>query len=294
MSELINLAVMAEVPAVILDVQRGGPSTGLPTRTEQGDLNIAVYGGAGDSPRIVLAPADVAEVYRFIEDALWLAEKYQTPVVVLMDFFLANRVETVAPLAPRPERFPAKETPPASSRDAPYLRYALTPSGISPRALPGMKGLAHTATGLEHTEAALPDYGPANHAAMTEKRWRKIQGAGADAPPPRFFGAEGAAEVGVLAWGSSTGAAVEAVERARAEGIAAAGIALPTLWPFPAEAVAAFLDRCGAALCPEVNRWGQLAQLASGATGRPVRPLPLPAEPPEASSILAAIRAAMG
>jgi 2-oxoglutarate ferredoxin oxidoreductase subunit alpha len=277
MSEVLNLAVMAEVPSVIINAQRGGPSTGLPTKTEQSDLNICVYGGSGDSPRIVLAPANVEESYHLTELALWLAEKYQTPVILTYDFFLANRVESVPHLSPD-ERLSdgnlwAKVEDVAEER---FNRYRLTQSGISPRSAPGMKGLSYPATGLEHNEGGLPAYDTANHLAMTEKRWGKIESARADTPAPKRFGCTDNAKVGVLAWGSSVGCAKEAVELACQRGARAAGLAVSTLWPFHSEELASFMDEVEIVLCPEGNRWGQFADLVSARTGRPVVSMPFP------------------
>jgi 2-oxoglutarate ferredoxin oxidoreductase subunit alpha len=279
MSEVINLAVMAEVPSLIINAMRGGPSTGLPTKTEQSDLNICVYGGSGDSPRIVLAPANVEESYRLTELALWLAEKYQTPVILTYDFFLANRVESVPLLKADEQYFDgnlwAKAEADAGA-DKRFKRYSLTESGISPRSVPGMAGLSHPATGLEHSEHGLPAYGTENHLEMTEKRWQKIEGALSDTPAPQRFGSPDKVKVGVLTWGSSVGCAKEAVELACEKGVAAAGLAVTTLWPFHTEQVKRFIDEAQVVLCPEGNRWGQFANLVSARTGRAVVSMPFP------------------
>lgn len=277
MTELLNLAVMAEVPALIVNAQRGGPSTGLPTKTEQSDLNLCVFGGSGDSPRIVLAPINVEQSYKLTEDALWLAEKYQTPVILLYDFFLANRMESVPALKPRPER---QDGNLFAGKGEGFVRYKVTDSGISPRSVPGMEGKGHPATGLEHDEGGRPNYTEETHLEMGQKRWRKIEGAGADLEPPVRFGLEGEADVAVITWGSTAGAAMEAVAQANSEGLKVSGMAVESLWPFPKEAVKAFLDDAGVALCPEGNLWGQFANLASAQTGRPIVSLPFPTGAP--------------
>jgi 2-oxoglutarate ferredoxin oxidoreductase subunit alpha len=283
MTELITHGVMAEIPAVIVNAQRGGPSTGLPTKTEQSDLQAAVFGGPGDSARIVLAPTDVCECYRYTATSFRLAEKYQTPVIVLTDFFLNNRVETVT-LVPMTEKEIADGNiyPEGSGKGA-YRRYEESASGISPRAIPGQEGFIHTVTGLEHSPAGGPDYTPENHQAMSEKRHRKILGALGDLPPPEEFGDEDSLDVGVVAWGSTFGSALEAVLKARAEGRKAGSLKIVSLFPYHADRIRAFMDRCRVVLVPELNMEGQLATLVghlnagdvvrmNAATGVPLTP----------------------
>jgi len=261
MTELITHGVMAEIPAVIVDAQRGGPATGLPTKTEQSDLHAAVFGGPGDSARIVLAPANVLECYQYTFRSFQLAEKYQVPVIVLTDFFLNNRVENV-----RMPRISVEQTadwnvfPEGEDKDR-YVRYRVTDSGISPRALPGMEGYLFQATGLEHTERGTPDYSPEMHQKMTEKRHRKLQGALADLPPPtEFFPAEDL-DVGVIAWGSTFGAGLEAVSQARESGIRAGALKVTSLFPYHEAVIRGFMKRCKHILIPELNYEGQLANL---------------------------------
>jgi 2-oxoglutarate ferredoxin oxidoreductase subunit alpha len=261
MTELITHGVMAEIPAVIVNAQRGGPSTGLPTKTEQSDLQAAVFGGPGDSARIVLAPTDVCECYRYTAGSFRLAEKYQTPVIVLTDFFLNNRVETVT-LTPVAEREIADgNVYPDESKKGGYRRYEITESGISPRSVPGQEGFIYSATGLEHAETGVPDYTPENHMSMSEKRQRKIAGALRDLPAPEEFGDDGPLDVGVVAWGSTFGSALEAVLRARAEGMKAGTLKIVTLFPYHADRVRSFMARCRRVLIPELNMDGQLANL---------------------------------
>jgi 2-oxoglutarate ferredoxin oxidoreductase subunit alpha len=156
MTEQITHGVMAEIPAVIVDAQRGGPATGLPTKTEQSDLHAAVFGGPGDAMRIVVAPTNVTECYHYTLKSFQWAERYQTPVVVLTDFFLDNRVENVVmPDAGEEDKADGNIYPDPSTRGN-YRRFERTESGISPRAIPGMEGFIFTATGLEHTEKGGP------------------------------------------------------------------------------------------------------------------------------------------
>ena len=156
MVEMMGLGVVAEVPCVIFVSQRGGPSTGMPTKTEQSDLNLAVYGGSGDAKRIVLAPTNVEGCYRCAGKAFELAEKYQTPVIVLLDLYLSNRLESV--VLPAKPPFAPSLIKGLSARDpaGPYQRFAITDHWISPRADPGQEEGMHTVTGHEHTEAGRP------------------------------------------------------------------------------------------------------------------------------------------
>jgi len=261
MTELITHGVMSETPAVILNAQRGGPATGLPTKTEQSDLHAAVFGGPGDSARIVIAPTNVPECYGFTLRSFQLAEKYQTPVIVLSDFFLNNRVENVR-LPPISEQERGDwNVYPEENQKGRYRRYQMTDSGISPRAVPGTEGFLFSATGLEHSERGTPDYSPENHMNMTEKRHRKIHRALVDLPAPREFSPGGKMDVGVIAWGSTFGSALEAVDIARREGLKAGALKIAAIFPYHGEVIREFMDRCEEVLIPELNYEGQLANL---------------------------------
>jgi 2-oxoglutarate ferredoxin oxidoreductase subunit alpha len=261
MTELITHGVMAETPAVIVDAQRGGPATGLPTKTEQSDLHAAVFGGPGDSARIVIAPTNVRECYEYTVRSFQLAERYQVPVIVLTDFFLDNRVENVrVPRATEKQVAEWNVYPGDESRDR-YRRYQNTESGISPRAVPGMKGYLFTATGLEHSEKGTPDYSPENHMKMTEKRHRKIQSALADLPAPEIFSGGDSMDVGVIAWGSTFGSALEAVLKAQKKGLKVGALKMTAIFPYHVHVIRAFMDKCDEILIPELNYEGQLANL---------------------------------
>jgi len=261
MTELITHGVMAEIPAVILNAQRGGPSTGLPTKTEQSDLHAAVFGGPGDSGRIVIAPTNVEECYAMTVKSFQLAEKYQTPVIVLTDFYLDNRVENLASPAASSEEKADWNMYPHDSTRGKYWRYASTESGISPRALPGTEGFIYTATGLEHTERGTPDYSPENHMMMSAKRYRKIMGALADLPSPVEFSSGRELEVGVIGWGSTFGSVLEAVNTAAERGLRVGALKITSIFPFHADVIRSFMNRCGHVLIPELNYSGQLANL---------------------------------
>lgn len=273
MSEMIGLGVMAEVPCVIFVSQRGGPSTGIPTKTEQSDLNMALYGSPGDAPRIVIAPTNVEGCYRCAGKAFEMAERYQTPVIVLLDLYLSNRYETVVLADPPP--FAANCDLPVAAADLGpgYRRFALTADGVSPRTLPGTPGGMHVVTGLEHNEMGRVNEQPDNHEAMSRKRHHKLVAAlrHPDFTHVKRFGDEGRVQVGLLAWGSTFGECLAAMFRARTEGMSCAAMKVVMLQPFPVEAVAAFIDRCDVVLVPELNYAGQFARLVQSETGRGVR-----------------------
>ena len=269
MAEMLGLGVMAEVPIVVIVSQRGGPSTGLPTKTEQSDLNLALYGGSGDAKRIVLAPTNVEGCYRCAGMAFEIAETYQTPVIVLIDLYLSNRYETVMPskdnaFSPKPR------ISPIPVKGQPYKRFELTDNHISPRALPGEAGLMHTITGLEHNELGRPN--DAIHMKMSAKRHEKLEGA-INFPGLNVckrFGDKGRVDVGILGWGSTFGEILETMYEAQGEGITCSAMKVVMLSPLPVEEIIAFFDDCNEVLVPELNYEGQFAQLVTGALGRPV------------------------
>jgi 2-oxoglutarate ferredoxin oxidoreductase subunit alpha len=272
MSEMIGLGVMAEVPCVIFVSQRGGPSTGIPTKTEQSDLNMALYGSPGDAPRIVIAPTNVEGCYRCAGKAFEMAERYQTPVIVLLDLYLSNRYETVVLADPPPFAADCNAPVPAAELGPGYRRFALTADGVSPRALPGTAGGMHVVTGLEHNELGRVDEQPDNHEAMSRKRHHKLLAAlrHPDFTHVKRFGDEGRVQIGLLAWGSTFGECLAAMFRARTEGVSCAAMKVVMLQPFPAETVAAFIDQCDVVLVPELNYGGQFARLVQSETGRGV------------------------
>ncbi len=291
MTEVINLAVQAEVPCVIIDSQRGGPSTGLPTKTEQSDLNLAVWGASGDSPRPVLAPTTVAECYSLTKTAFELAESFQTPVIVLLDFFLSNRFEDINTDSMDHASYGVFPQILAQNGETPYQRFTDTPSGISPRAYPGMAGLQHVITGLEHNERGFPDYEPANHRKMTEKRFRKMDTLLHAWPPPEPFGMEGDLDIGIISWGSSTGASLEALQCLQNQGIHCGGLFPRLIWPAHEEALNAFSQRCQKIVVVEMNHSGQYARLVEQVIHRSiVRFCHVYAGPMPADAIVTAIR----
>jgi 2-oxoglutarate ferredoxin oxidoreductase subunit alpha len=293
MVEMLGLGVMAEVPAVVFVSQRGGPSTGMPTKTEQSDLNLAVFGGAGDAQRIVLAPTNVEGCYRCAGKAFELAEAHQTPVIVLMDLYLSNRYETVVPTAANPFAPKGAKTLDKVAAGEAYRRYAATADHVSPRTLPGQEGGMHAITGLEHDEFGRPSDQASVHMAMSAKRHDKLKAAveHPDLTVCKRFGDEGPVDVGILGWGSNFGEILEAMYAAQDEGIRCAAMKVVMLSPLPLERIAAFLADCKELLVPELNYEGQFANLITGALGRPVTRLTrATGAPMDVDEILQAVR----
>ncbi len=276
MTELIGFASMAELPVVIVDAQRAGPSTGMPTKMEQSDLSFALYASHGDTPRMILAPANVADCYNLMILAFNMAERYQMPVLFLTDQSLTARVESVDRSA-----FKAAENQPriqpanahnghngaseqvlvgAAAASHAYNRYANTPTGISPISTPGAGASGYVATGLEHDEMGHPDYEEEDHTVMMEKRFRKLATAASELPVPERYGDEDAT-IGVIGWGSTEGTIQEAVDRARAQGHRVASLQLKILSPLPDTAIQDFMHSVQKVIVPECNYSGQLANL---------------------------------
>jgi len=262
MSEMLGMAFMSETPCVVVDVQRGGPSTGLPTKHEQSDLFLAIHGSHGDAGRIVLSAENVQDCIDLTVDAFNLSEKYQCPVLLLSDSSLAFSTQNVP--YPNPDGYSRVERK-RWDGEGEYRRYAHTADGISPMVDPGTHGGMHIATGLEHDEAGAPNYTSANHEAMQAKRFGKLKRAIDDFPAVEVDG-EGEAEFGVIAWGSTIGVVREALQRLRAEGLRVKGFYPKLLWPLPVEQFEQFGASCNRLLLPEVNYLGQLAHFVRAET----------------------------
>ncbi|MEA3143625.1 MAG: 2-oxoglutarate/2-oxoacid ferredoxin oxidoreductase subunit alpha [Thermoplasmata archaeon] len=259
MQELLGLASTAELPVVIVNCMRGGPSTGLPTKPEQSDLNEMVYGSHGEASRIVMAPSGVRDSFYQTLWAFNLAEKYQVPVILATDHSLSNRTENIN--VPSIKDVPSIRRKLATEADlVDYKRYKFTPDGVSPQSLPGMKGGVHVAEGLEHNEYGNPNYTGPNHEAMIKKRLHKIDDAWRYPMAVERFGDEHP-DVLVVTWGSTKGPVKEAVTALLHEGKKVGYVVPKILNPLPVEG---FLDLVRAApqvIVAEMNHTGQLEGL---------------------------------
>ena len=256
MTEALGLAVAAEVPIVVIDVMRGGPSTGLPAKSEQSDVSIALSGLHGDAPRLVVAPNSIADCVAATQWAVHLAEAMQCPAIVLSDQYFGQTravVDRPADIGLTGERLKAPDQGPSSAEG--YKRYAITGSGISPMAIPGTPGTAYTADGLEHNERGLPSSQSADHTRQLDKRAKKL--AQFDYGE-RWAEIEGEGELAVVTFGSCTGAAREALARAATDGIKARLVSLRLLSPSQPERLAAALAGAKRVLVVEQNHTGQL------------------------------------
>jgi 2-oxoglutarate ferredoxin oxidoreductase subunit alpha len=284
MIEALGLGVTAEVPVVVVDVMRTGPSTGIATKSEQADLNIALYGLHGDAPHVVVAPNSLADCLPATEWAVRLAESLQVPAIVLSDqYFGQARAVVDAPAFQEKilSRITAKE-------GEPNKRYALTDSGVSPMALPGTPGLAYTADGLEHNERGIPSSQASDHLAQMDKRARKL----AQLDPGEYWasqegGGDGEGDLAVLTFGSCTGPVREGIARARADGVAARLISLRLLSPVQPERLKRALAGVKRVLVIEQNHSGQFLRYLrgeydlQGEVSSLRRPGPLPFRPDE-------------
>jgi 2-oxoglutarate ferredoxin oxidoreductase subunit alpha len=267
MVEGLGLATMEEIPLVVFDCQRSGPSTGMPTKTEQGDVNLAILGAHGDAPRIVVAPRDVNDCIWTSVGAVNLAEKYQTPVIVLSDQTLSFRTQTIprpdfsgVPLVRRKQPDVEKIQAAMEQGGHGYLRYELTRDHVSPMALPGIHPFPYVATGLEHNEHAHIDQTPAGHTVMSDKRYRKIESAKAESGWVEVYG-EPDADAGIICYGSTAGPAEEAIEVLASRGIRSKVLFLRMLWPIREKEIRDFVRGCRLVVLPELNHSGQYAQI---------------------------------
>jgi 2-oxoglutarate ferredoxin oxidoreductase subunit alpha len=263
MVEAMGLASMTETPIVVVDVQRAGPATGMPTKTAQGDLYLALYAGNDDPPRIVLAPSSVEDCFYQTINAFNLAERYQMPVILLSDQALAPRVETCPPFRLDDIQLFDREIADVNG-DGAYQRYKITETGVSPMTVPGMAGGHYTSEGLEHNEKGNPNYTPEMHLAMMEKRQRKIETARQQltlwANVVEEWGDDNAA-IAIMGWGSSLGPVQEAMARAQAAGYKVAALFPKVLLPMPDLRIRRFLRGRRAIIIPELNLRGQFARV---------------------------------
>jgi 2-oxoglutarate ferredoxin oxidoreductase subunit alpha len=278
MTEAIGMAGIMETPVVAINVMRAGPSTGVPTKTEQGDLNQMLGASQGDFPRIIAAPLSIPDCFDTIQQAFQLADRYQCPILVVSDLLLSEGNETVDPAVfervlpiERGEVIlPGDNGASHHANGEPYLRYKNTESGISPRAVPGVPGHLYVAATDEHDEdgVLLSDVytDPVRRQKMVDKRVRKMNTVLAHLPPPLFSGPADA-EVTLVGWGSTWGVLAEAVERLNREGVAVNHLQVRYLLPFQVQEVQKILGRSRRIIIVENNQSGQFARHLRGETG---------------------------
>jgi 2-oxoglutarate ferredoxin oxidoreductase subunit alpha len=276
MVEALGLAGITEVPVVIYNAQRPGPATGLPTRTEQADLLFMMHASQGEFPRFVLAPGTVEASFRVGWQAFNLAEQYQTPALVLSDHYLAAAYRTVEGDGldfdeVEIDRGALLSEQELDRLEEPYKRYAVTDSGVSPRATPGHRNAVWVSTANEHDEFGAISEDAGNRSAQAEKRMRKMEGMrkaleGSGGWPATLYGPQ-PAEVTLVCWGSTYGPAREAVERLNAEEAGRANmIHFTALHPFPSNAIS-LLEEAERTWVVEGNITGQLETLIRARTG---------------------------
>lgn len=271
MVEALGMAGMMEIPLVIVEAMRPGPSTGLPTWTGQGDLKFLLSASQDEFPRFVLAPSDVEQCFYLTQEAFNLAEKYQTPVIIITDKYLAESRKWV-------EKFDSNKIKIARGdilgvdellKMDDYKRYLETKSGVSPRSLPGLISGEHIANSDEHNENGFSDEGSEVRIKMMDKRFRKMEIAKNSIPEPVLIG-EKKADCTLIGWGSTRGPILEAMKILAEKGIKTNYLQIVYLNPFPARKVNEVLDKAKKTVLIENNKTAQLASLIKEKTGRDV------------------------
>ncbi|MGH7661102.1 MAG: 2-oxoacid:acceptor oxidoreductase subunit alpha [Vulcanimicrobiaceae bacterium] len=274
MTEAIGLAGVLEIPVVIVECARAGPSTGMPTKTEQSNLNQLIFGGHGEIPKVVIAPGTVEESFYFAVLALNLAEKYQLPVFLLTEQALCQSKATLPLL-----EFDALEID-RGKMIAPggngstngkvtfgeYKRFAFTEDGVSPRVIPGVEGGMHLAAGSEHNDAGVISENAKNRARMMEKRMRKLETMRDDLPKGNVLG-DPSADIAIIGFGANRGPIAEAQERLDQAGVRTRFLQMRTLWPFPDAEVRDFVSSAKHVFVVENNFTGQLERLIRAVVG---------------------------
>ncbi|MHB2007806.1 MAG: 2-oxoacid:acceptor oxidoreductase subunit alpha [Acidobacteriaceae bacterium] len=266
MSEGMGLSAQAEIPIVVIDCQRAGPSTGVPTKTEQGDLWQMLGAGFGDYPKVIAAPLDIADCFKLIPEIFNITDRFQCPGIVLCDLLLSEGRLSVdpkeldfAPVIDRGEMITSNGT----GEHEPYKRYKITDSGVSPRAIPGLPGYTHVVSSDEHDEDGVlisDEYTNAGkRRAMMEKRMRKVDGIAASVPPPELHGPANA-DVTLIGWGSTYGVIEEACELLREAGISANYLIVRWLVPLHGDAIVDLLRDARHTIIVENNFSGQFAR----------------------------------
>ncbi len=266
MSEGLGLSAQAEIPIVVIDCQRAGPSTGVPTKTEQGDLWQMLGAAFGDYPRVIAAPLDIADCFKLIPEIFNVADRFQCPGIVLCDLLLAEGRLSVDPkdldFHPVIDRGELITSNGSGEHEA-YKRYKITDSGVSPRVIPGVPGHTHTVSSDEHDEDGVlisDEYtNSVKRRAMMEKRMRKMEGIAASIPPPQLLGPANA-DVTLIGWGSTYGVIDEACELLREAGISVNHLPIRWLVPLHGDAILELLRGARHTIIVENNYSGQFAR----------------------------------
>ncbi|MGN7175007.1 2-oxoglutarate ferredoxin oxidoreductase subunit alpha [Paenibacillus sp. FSL R5-0490] len=262
--EAIGLSGITETPLVIVDTQRGGPSTGLPTKQEQSDLMAMIYGTHGEIPKIVLAPSTVQEAFYDTAEAFNLAEEYQCPVIILSDLQLSLGKQTVEPLdfskvEIRRGKLVTEELPEIENKGY-FKRFEVTEDGVSPRVIPGMKNGIHHVTGVEHDETGKPSESAANRNAQMDKRFRKVENIKFNTPVHKNAPHE-EADLLIVGFNSTRGAIEEAMSRLEQDGIKVNHAQVRLIHPFPSDELLPLVKTAKKIAVVENNATGQLANI---------------------------------
>ncbi|TKJ42924.1 2-oxoacid:ferredoxin oxidoreductase subunit alpha [Candidatus Aerophobetes bacterium Ae_b3b] len=270
MVEALGLVGMTETPLVIIEAQRPGPSTGLPTRTAQADLEFVLHASQGEFPRAIFAPATAEDAFWSVVKAFNLAEKYQVPVIIMSDQHLADSYSTCHKFDLRKvkiERGIISDTELTKIKD--YKRHRFTPSGISPRAFPSQKGRIVITDSDEHDEDGHLTEDLEMGKKMVQKRLKKIEALATEIEPPQVYPHENA-QIILIGWGSTYGALREAVDILIDQGVDVSLMHFQEIWPFPTQLVTSILSKAKQSFCVENNATGQLARIIRAETGRKV------------------------
>src|SRR5215471_2116068 len=275
MSEALGSAAMMEIPVVCINVQRAGPATGVPTKTEQGDLWQVLGAGQGDYPRIIVAPTNIVDCFKLVPTLFNLVDRFQCPGIILSDLLLSEGRSSIDP-AELDFKVPIDrgDVIGLNGAEAPvnghFKRYLVTESGISPRALPGTPGFTHVVATDEHDEdgVLISDEftDPHKRQAIHEKRMRKMDGVLPLLPPPELYGAPDA-QVTLLGWGSTEGVIREAIQQLAEAGVAANNLQIRWLVPLHAESILSTRSKCRKVIVVENNYSGQFARYLRAETG---------------------------
>lgn len=267
MAEAIGLSGMTETPVVIVDTQRGGPSTGLPTKQEQSDLMAMIYNTHGDIPKVVITPSTVEEAFYDTVEAFNIAEEYQCPVILVTDLALSLGKQTVEPLdyskiEIRRGKFDFNQELPEPTEDEYFKRYEVTEDGVSPRVVPGMKNGIHHVTGVEHDETGKPSESPKNRTAQMDKRLRKLNTLPERFDNPIYVDAKHEeADLLIIGINSTRGTIAEAMPRLEEDGIKVNHAQIRLLHPFPTDQLKPLMEKAKQVVVVENNGTAQLANI---------------------------------